>query len=543
MITQPPGIPASEDRQALLVARGVSKRFGGVRALDGVGFDVRRGEVHALVGENGAGKSTLMHIVAGVLAADSGTLEWEGRATAGFGDARSALRAGVAIVFQERSLFGPLTIAENIFAGRQPAGRLGLIDHRLQRARTRELLDQVGLDDDPETPLERLAPARQQLVEVAKALSVDARLIIFDEPTAALSVGETRRLFDVIGRLRAAGLGVVYISHRLEEVFRIADRVTVLKDGRDQGTSAIGDVTADDLVERMVGRGVNPHLQRSDRADAGAPVVLEVRGMMDPPGRRPRLEDVSLEVHAGEIVALAGLVGAGRSDLALAIFGSRSVVSGTVSVMGQRLDVRTPAEAIAAGIGYLPEDRKDDGLFLDMSVADNVLAVDAPRRGGWRHDAAAGRAEEHCSQSSGTRKSGWRYDSAAGRAETERLCQALRVVCRGADEPVERLSGGNQQKVALAKWLRLKPRVLIVDEPTRGVDVGSKAEIHELLFELARGGTAILAISSDLPEVLAIADRVLVMRAGRLVGSLCREDATEDAIMRLAAVGARGGAR
>jgi ABC-type sugar transport system ATPase subunit len=502
-----------EPPPSLLVARSIRKRFGGVRALDRVDFEVRRGEVHALVGENGAGKSTLMHILAGVFPPDAGSIEWEGRESTGFADENAAQRARIAIVFQERSLFGPLSIAENIFAGRQPVDRWGFIDRREQRRRSSALLARVGLDADPDMPVERLSSARQQLVEVAKALSIDAQLIIFDEPTAALTLAETETLFRVIGQLRDRQLGVIYISHRLEEVFRIANRVTVLKDGRGEGTDPVGRVTSRDLVSRMVGRGLDPRRHRPERPSEDAPVALEVRGLTDPPGCRPRLVEVSLRVRAGEIVALAGLVGAGRTELALAIFGSRPDVRGDIFVQGRRIQPRSAADAIAEGLGYLSEDRKEDGLFLEMSVADNILAVDRRERGGWRHDARA------------------------GRAAANELCRSLRVVCRGPDEPVGRLSGGNQQKVALAKWLRVRPSVLIVDEPTRGVDVGAKAEIHELLFELARGGTALVVISSELPEVLAVADRILVMREGRLVGEIGRDEATEDLIMELAAIG------
>ena len=447
---------------------------------------------------------------------------WNGRVDelSAFSDERDAQRAGVAIVFQERSLFGPLSIAENIFAGRQPVGRWGLINRREQRRRSVDLLARIGLDADPETPVERLSPAQQQLVEIAKALSIDAQLIIFDEPTAALTVAETETLFAVIRQLRERQLGVIYISHRLEEIFQIADRVTVLKDGSGEGTFLVHEVTSRDLVARMVGRSLDPHRPRRVRPAADSPVALEVRDLSDAghaPGIRPRFRDIMLQARSGEIVVLAGLVGAGRTELALGIFGGWPGTCGEVHVMGRRVDPRSPAQAIAAGIGYLSEDRKETGLFLEMSIADNILAVNC------RHGTP------------------WRHDRRKGRADALALCRSLHVVCRGPDEPVGRLSGGNQQKVALAKWLRASPVVLIVDEPTRGVNVGAKAEIHQLLFQLASEGTGVVVISSDLPEVLAVADRILVMREGRLVGELGHDEATEDKIMELAAMGDAGG--
>jgi ribose transport system ATP-binding protein len=458
-----------------------------------------------------------MHILAGVYPRDAGSLELDERDVA-FADEREAQRAGVAIVFQERSLFGPLSIAENIFAGRQPIGRFGLIDRRSQVRRSRELLARVGLDADPETPVERLTSARQQLVEIAKALSLDARLIIFDEPTAALTPRETARLFSVIRDLRARNVGVIHISHRLDEIFQIADRVTVLKDGVGQGTHLVADVTPSDLVARMVGRGIDPARRRAPGARVDVPPTLEVMDLSDAgdePRQGPRLREISLQVERGEILALAGLVGAGRSELAHAIFGNRPGVSGEVRVNGRRVEIRSPADAIAAGMGYLTEDRKHDGLFLEMSIAENILAVSRPDNGSWL------------------------YAAAAGRIETGELCRALDVVCRGPDEQVARLSGGNQQKVALAKWLRLAPSILIVDEPTRGVDVGAKVEIHRFLFELAAKGSAVVVISSDLPEVLAVADRIVVMREGRIAGEL-PAGTTEDQVMALAATGSRG---
>ena len=496
----------------LLVLRDIHKRFPGVHALRGVDLEVRRGEVHAVVGENGAGKSTLMQILAGVHRPDEGWIEFDGREGVVFRDERAAQEAGIALVFQERSLFGPLSVAENVFAARQPVRSWGRIDQRELAARTRAILDEVGLAVATDEPVERLSSAQQQLVEIAKGLSLRPKLIIFDEPTAALTPAETEVLFEVIRRLRSQGTAVIYISHRLEEIFTIADRITVLKDGTGQGTFRASELKPADLVAKMVGREVRLHQPRTDGSTPGGWPMLEVTGLGDPPGVRPRLRDITFSVRAGEIVGLAGLVGAGRTELALSLFGARAVASGAVLVDGSPVTLRSPADAIAAGIGYLSEDRKEGGLFLDMSIEENVAAVSVARPGTWR------------------------YEGGRHRTATEELCRSLRVVCRGPDEPVRNLSGGNQQKLVLAKWLHVRPRVFIVDEPTRGVDVGAKAEIHQLLFELARKGAAMIVISSDLPEVLAVSDRILVLREGRLTGELSKGAAEAD-VMKLATMG------
>jgi ABC-type sugar transport system ATPase subunit len=497
----------------LLVLRGIHKRFPGVHALKGVDLDVRRGEVHALVGENGAGKSTLMQILAGVHRPDAGTIGFDGRDDVVFPDEHAAQRSGIALVFQERSLFGPMSVAENVFAARQPVGRWRRIDRRELESRTRALLDEVGVAVPPDAPVEELSSAQQQLVEIAKGLSLRPKLLIFDEPTAALSPAETEQLFAVIRRLRSQGVGMIYISHRLAEIFTLCDRITVLKDGAGQGTFATADLRPAELVHRMVGRDVDLHRRRAEAPPADARAMLEVSDLNDPPGRRPRLRNIGFSVRAGEIVGFAGLVGAGRTELAMTLFGARRAASGRVRIDGRPVRIDSPADALAAGIGYLSEDRKEGGLFLEMSLAENMAAVVAAQPGSWRY-----------------RESGHQ------RAAEERI-RDLRIVCRGPAEPAQNLSGGNQQKVVLAKWLAARPRVFIVDEPTRGVDVGAKAEIHQLLFELARGGAAVMVISSDLPEVLAVSDRILVMREGRIAGELTAAQATEKSIMKFASMG------
>jgi ABC-type sugar transport system ATPase subunit len=506
----------SDSREALdaplLAMRGIAKRFPGVQALDGVDFEVRAGEVHALVGENGAGKSTLMHILAGVYRPDAGAFDFAGRRDVALAGERAAQDLGIAIVFQERSLFPQLSVAENIFAGREPMKRWGRIDRGALRGRSASLLEELGLRLDAGARVDELSPAQQQLVEIAKALSLKARLLILDEPTAALTEAETRVLFRAIERLKRQGAGIIYITHRLEEIFGIADRVTVLRDGRWQGTFAVGETTPRRLAARMVGR----ELSTRERAAGGAalgPVALELRGVSDRGGgERALLKDVGLTVRAGEIVVLAGLAGAGRTETALTVFGMRPYAAGEILVGGKPVRPRSPAEAIAAGIGYLPEDRKEAGLFLEMSLSANVAAASLRRFGGW-----------------------WMKDGARHRA-AERFRAQLKIAARHVHQPVVELSGGSQQKVLLAKWLLVEPRVLIADEPTHGVDVGAKAEVHALLREIADRGAAVLVISSELPEALAIADRIVVLRQGRVAGEIAGPEATEERVLHLAAL-------
>jgi ribose transport system ATP-binding protein len=504
-----------EHHDVLLSMRGIIKRFPGVTALDGVGISVCRGEVHALVGENGAGKSTLMHILAGVFPPDFGRIEFAGMRNIIIPNEHASQRLGISIVFQERSLFADLSVAENIFAGRQPTRLWGHIRRGEMWSRAKRLLDQVRLAVDPRTLVSRLSPAEQQMVEIAKALSLDARLLILDEPTAALTAAESQTLFEVIEQAKTAGRAIIYISHRLDEIFRIADRVTVLKDGRWQGTLPIEKTSPADLVLRMIGREV----VKSDPAAARIPrddqPVLQVRGLSDPTpaGERSLLKDISFSVHAGEIVALAGLTGAGRTETALSVFGARPKASGQILIDGRRVRIRSPRDAIKAGIGYLSEDRKESGLFLDMGIAANMAAANLRSFGTW-----------------------WMSRKKL-REAAQSYRERLRIAAADIDAPVVRLSGGNQQKLLIARWLLVRSKVLFVDEPTRGVDVGVKDEVHALLRELADRGAAVVVVSSDMPEVLAVADRVLVMREGRIAGELDRASASEEAILRLASSG------
>lgn len=488
-----------------LKAEKISKSFPGVQALDEVSLEVQPGEIHAIVGENGAGKSTLMRLIAGVEAPDKGKLLLDGEPMQGI-DEYQAGKLGIGMVHQERSLVSGLSVAENVFAGRQPTRSFGSIDWEGMRRRTRELLRELRVDIDPRRLVSNLPSAQQQMVEIAKALSQRLRLLILDEPSAALTVGETKHLFNVARRLTEQDVSVVYISHRLGEVFEIADRVTVLKDGKLVGTHPTSSVTEDDLIRLMVGRELSAVADDNERPGADAPVALEVEGLAS-----SSLTNASLKVRSGEIVCLAGLIGAGRTELCEAVFGVRSRAAGRILINGEDLEIRSPADAMRAGIGMVPEDRAEAGLFLEMNITENIVATNQ--------------------QTVTTR-------GFLSRRRSEQLAasyvERLRIATTSVRQRLENLSGGNQQKVLLAKWLARKPNILIVDEPTRGVDVGARADIYEVLRELAGSGIALLVVSSDLPEVLALAHRVVVMSEGRTVGELDAEEADEMKILRLA---------
>ncbi|MDG6102647.1 sugar ABC transporter ATP-binding protein [Dactylosporangium aurantiacum] len=492
----------------MLVLEGVSKSFGAVAALRDVRLELRGGEAHALVGENGAGKSTLVKILAGAHAPDAGTITLDGAPLRldGPADARDA---GIAVIYQEPTLFPDLTVAENIFIGRQPLRSLRRVDTAAMRSRAAALFARLGVHIDPDRPARGLSIADQQLVEIAKALSFDARILVMDEPTAALSGVEVERLFAVARGLRDGGAAVLFISHRFDEVFSLCQRVTVMRDGRWVSTDPAADLTVDQVVRRMVGREVSSmYPARAATATAGE-ARLEVRGL----GRAGAFTDVSFTVHGGEVVALAGLVGAGRSEVIRAVFGVDRYDTGEVLVDGRPLPKGSAAAAIAAGLALVPEDRRQQGLVMELSVERNATL---PRR--WslsRLGLLFGTSE---------------------RAEARTWTDRLQVKAARLSDPVATLSGGNQQKVVLAKWLSTAPRVLIVDEPTRGIDVGTKAEVHRLLRGLADDGVAVLMVSSELPEVLGMADRVLVMHEGRLAADIPRTRADEESVM-LAATG------
>ncbi|MEV0115767.1 sugar ABC transporter ATP-binding protein [Streptomyces sp. NPDC050844] len=485
----------------VLAVQGLSKSFGAVRALHDVSLELYAGEAHALAGENGAGKSTLIKTLAGVHRPDAGGLSLDGRPVVfhGPGDARDA---GVAVIYQEPTLFPDLSVAENIFMGRQPRRSLGRVDHKAVHAAAGALFKRLAVNLDPEQPARGLSIADQQIVEIAKALSFDARVLIMDEPTAALTGSEVARLFGVVRALREQGAAVLFISHRIEEIFELCQRVTTLRDGALIASEPLDGLTEDDLVRRMVGRDLDELYPKQD-TQVGE-VALSVRRLT----REGVFTDVSFDVRRGEIVGLAGLVGAGRSEVARAVFGVDRWDAGTVEVQGRALVNGAPSTAMAAGLALVPEDRRAQGLVMDMSIERNIGLT------GLRTTVRAGL-----------------MDRGAERSRSLDWAVRLQVKYARIADAVGTLSGGNQQKVVLAKWLATRPQVLIVDEPTRGIDVGTKAEVHRLLSELAADGVAVLMISSDLPEILGMADRVLVMHEGRLTAEIPRARATEESVM------------
>jgi ribose transport system ATP-binding protein len=522
------------DATPLLEMRGITKRFGGVVALDNVSLTVGRGEVVALIGENGAGKSTLMKVLGGVHTPDAGEVRVDGTPVR-IRSARDASRLGVAFIHQELNVLDNLDVAANVYLGREPTtgGPLRLIDRARMEAGAKGHLAQVGLDVAPNAPLARLSLAQRQMVEIARALSQEARIVIMDEPTSSLTPGETERLLDVVRDLRSRGVSVVYISHRLGEIQAVADRVAAMRDGRNAGGLSADELAGRAGHDRMVRLMVGRELERA-REDAGrdadahtetGPPRLEVRGL-----RTPRYPEraVSFAVRAGEVLGFAGLVGAGRTEVARAVFGVEPAVGGEILLDGAPVRVRTPADAIERGIYLVPEDRRHAGLILDLPIRENVtlpkLVGFAAGRGLWVRRADERRAAAETLARLNVKSASIR---AAGTDEAAAGAALL-------DSPASTLSGGNQQKVVLAKWLALSPRVLIFDEPTRGIDVGAKAEIYELIRGLARGGVAVLLISSDLEEVLGVSDRIAVLHEGALTGVLDRPDFGEEAVMRLA---------
>lgn len=501
----------------LLRMAGIAKSFPGVQALRAVDFEVGRGEVHALLGENGAGKSTLLKILAGAQAPDAGTITFAGTEVR-LATPHAAQLLGIVTIYQEFNLIPTLSVAENVFIGRLPV-QAGRVDWRELYRRTATLAAEVGLEVDPRRLVSDLSVAEQQMVEIARALSMDAKLVVMDEPTSALSDKEVQRLFAIIDGLKARGIAVVFVTHRLEEVMRICERVTVLRDGTLVGRAAVSEITIPDIIRLMVGREVERLFAHRSDSDSGA-VALAVQGITR--GRDPRdphavmLHDVSLEVRRGEILGLAGLVGAGRTELARAVFGADPIQHGRVLIDGREATIRSPIDAIRAGIGLVPEDRKQQALFLALAIRNNLSVTSMDRLVN-----ALGLLRRRDED-----------------ALVERFRQKLGIRMASPDQAVGNLSGGNQQKVVLARWLALQPKILIVDEPTRGIDVAAKAEVHSLLYELAGSGIAVLAISSELPEILTISDRILTMREGRITGELQRVEATEDRLMHLMALGA-----
>ena len=494
----------SSPTEPLLQLRRSSKSFGAVKALIDGSVTLYPGESHALLGENGAGKSTLVKILAGVHQPDDGELLIAGQPQSFSGPAASKA-AGVSIIYQEPTLFPDLTVAENIYMGRQPVGAGKVIDRRAMNKAATEVFLQLGVALDPERQARGLSVADQQIVEIAKAISLDAQILVMDEPTAALTAVEVARLFNVMTTLRKRGAAVLFISHRLDEVFASCQRVTIMRDGRFVRTAPIEEVTVDDIIRSMVGRDLDALFPKTESVPGEE--ILRVEHL----SRQGVFSDINFTVRRGEIVALAGLVGAGRSEVARAIFGIDRKTSGTVTMLGRELAGGSPQEAMAAGIALVPEDRRQQGLVMDMGIDQNVALASLGR----------------------LRKGGLiRRRDEASLALT--WARRLQLKFGRIRNPVATLSGGNQQKVVLGKWLSRKPTLLIIDEPTRGIDVGTKSEVHRLLDQLVHEGMGVLMISSELPEVLGMADRVLVIHEGRLTAELSRAEADENSVMRAA---------
>lgn len=488
--------------QPILELHNISKRFPGVQALKDVRFDVLPGEVHALIGENGAGKSTLIKIISGVYRPDEGTLMLDQKEREPFSSPHDAQEAGIATIYQELSLYPELSVAENIFMGHAPRSRFGAVNWGEMRRQARELLASLEIHNlDVGRKVGTLSVGNRQRIEIAKALSLNARVVIMDEPTAALTEADVEQLFRIVRLLQERGVAIIYISHRLGEVFTVADRVTVLRDGEYVATHPVSEITERELISMMVGRTIDD-LYPKLPATIGAP-LLEVRNLW----RKPYVLGASVTVHSGEIVGLAGLVGAGRSELAQAIFGITPAQSGEIWIDGQRIKIRHPGDAMNLGIAYVPEERGSQGLIRQMNLRENVsLAILRQLT------------------------KGPFIDRNSEKSLAQRTIDQLNIRAYSINQVANKLSGGNQQKVVIGKWLACQPRILIMDEPTRGIDVGAKAEVHRLMSQLAQQGMAILMISSELPEILGMSDRIVVMREGEVVGEFAREEATQEKI-------------
>ncbi|GAK60806.1 putative ribose/galactose/methyl galactoside import ATP-binding protein [Candidatus Vecturithrix granuli] len=490
----------------LLNMEHIHKAFPGVQALDDVHFEVLPGEIHALVGENGAGKSTLMKILSGAHQPDQGTIFWEEQPVH-IPTPRRSQEIGISTIYQELMLTPDLTVAENIFLGREPAKSFGRVDRKIMHTESERLLKLLDMPLDPRTPVKLLSIAQQQMVEVAKALSQKSRLIIMDEPTSSLTEHETLKLFEVSRHLRQQGVSIVFISHRLEEVFMICDRVTVLRDGKFVETANVSDVTKEEMIQWMVGRQLGNIFVKEDAQIRDT--ILEVRNL----STDKLLRDISFTLSRGEILGFSGLVGAGRTEVMRAIFGVDPYASGTVLINGQEVHITSPEQAIKYKMGFVPEDRKQQGLFLGLALRENITSACMKKV---CHD-------------------GYVIDNATERKISENFVKAINIKTPSLEQKVMNLSGGNQQKVVISKWLATDPEILIVDEPTRGIDVGSKKEIHALLSHLAKQGIGVIMISSELPEIIGMSDRVVVMHEGKISGIIAEKtQMTQENIMRLA---------
>ncbi|MEK5477511.1 sugar ABC transporter ATP-binding protein [Paenibacillus sp. FSL R5-0407] len=487
--------------------KGIHKAFGSNQVLSGVDFDLREGEVHALMGENGAGKSTLMNILTGLHARDEGTILIDGEETY-FANPKEAERRGIAFIHQELNVWPDMTVLENMFIGREISSRWGLLKSNEMKALANEQFKKLSVDIPLGVEAGECSVGQQQMIEIAKALLTDTKVIIMDEPTSALTEREIQKLFEVIASLKKDGVSIVYISHRMEEIFTICDRITVMRDGRTVDTKDIPETSFDEVVKKMVGR------ELTERYPARTPslgkTVLEVKNA----SRKGMFENVSFQVRAGEIVGFSGLMGSGRTEMMRALFGLDRLDSGEISVFGKKAVIRKPADAVKLGIGFITEDRKDEGLVLDFSVRENMVLP---------------------SLKSFTSKG--LLSAQSEKAFVEALIKRLQIKTHTSETSAGNLSGGNQQKVVIAKWVGIGPKLLILDEPTRGVDVGAKREIYQLMNELTGHGVAIIMVSSELPEVLGMSDRIVVVHEGRITGELSKEEATQEKIMTLATGG------
>ncbi len=491
--------------EVILEMKDIDKSFPGVHALDHVSFDVRRGEVHALMGENGAGKSTLMKVLTGIYTKDSGTIIYEGKEVE-FHNAREAQHAGVVIVHQELNMVGHLSVAQNIFIGREFKKGFSIDDKKMVEE-AKKLFDRLNIDIDPTTTMSELTVGKQQMCEIAKAISHDAKVIVFDEPTAALTESEIEDLFKIIRDLREQQLGIIYISHRMDEIKVITDRVTVMRDGGYVGTLISKDSTKDDIISMMVGRVIYEEPKTKSMVPENAPVVLKVENL----NAGKMVQDISFELRKGEILGFAGLMGAGRTETARAIFGADPKESGNIYINGQLVDIKSPEDAVKAGIGYLSEDRKRFGIVVQKTIAENTTMANLPNF-----------------------MKGIFINKRKEKKVAAELVDSLSTKCTSVDDLVVNLSGGNQQKVVIAKWLCKNCDILIFDEPTRGIDVGAKNEIYKLMNRLASEGKSIIMISSEMTEILRMSDRIIVMYEGHKTGELMIEETTQEKIMHFA---------
>lgn len=487
--------------------QGIDKAFGSNQVLKNAGFELRDGEIHALMGENGAGKSTLMKILTGVYTRDAGTVTVDGQEVV-YKSPQEAEKAGIVFIYQELNVLFDLTVEENLFMGKEITKGFGVCDKKAMRAKAQEVMDKMGVHIPVNAVMSELSVGQQQMVEICKALMVDAKVLIMDEPTAALTESETKVLFEVIESLKAKGVSIVYISHRMEEIFQLCDRITILRDGQYVGTENIRDITMDGVVQMMIGREIGERYPQRN-VEIG-PEVLRMEGLT----HEKLFRDVSFAVRAGEVLGVSGLMGAGRTEIMQAIFGNLPVRSGRVFIDGQEVHIRNPGEAIAAGIGFITEDRKTEGLLLEKSIAENI---------------------ELCNLG---KVSGRGVLSAKKGAElVKKGIEEFRIKCFGPDHECGNLSGGNQQKVVLAKWIYTDPKILILDEPTRGVDIGAKKEIYSVINDMAAKGVAVIMVSSELPEVLGMSDRIMVVHEGHVTGIIDGKTADQAKVMTLATGG------